>query len=278
MISPERFTRIQTSAVATGTQPGPLVTASATPHTLGSFVSLIAATSFDAYLCGVTIKDVFASTVDTSALVNIGVDPAGGTTYTVEIPNILAGGALGAGGCKQIWFPVFFPKGSQVAAQIQGLVVSQTAIVGVVLLGGKNRSNPFPHRSRIQDYGADTATSGGTLMANASLDVKGAWTQLGADTTRRHSGLIVGSQIADAAVLATRFLVDIGIDPAGGTSYGVVLPDVYVTLAGTEFGTTAEPLGCLLGIDIPVGSSIAARAAASSNNGQADLEVAVHAF
>lgn len=282
MISPDRFIRRQTSAVVSGTQIGPTVTASATPHTLGTWTSVITAAEFDVFLCGVTIRETFASTVDSSCLVNIGVDPAGGTSYTVEIPGILGAGAAassGGGGFKVMtWFPCFFPKGSQIAAQIQGLVISQTAIVGVTLIGGKNRSNPFPHRARIVSYGADTATSGGTVMANAAIDTKGAWTQLGVDTTRRHSGLVVCTAIGNANVTGGRYLIDVGIDPAGGTTFGVVIGDVWAQIASTEVSYMVDPLSCLVGIDIPVGAAIAARAAGSAANIQDDLEVVAYGF
>lgn len=281
MFSPERFPRIANSAVASGTWHGPLITAHATIHTKGSWTSLIAATTFHAFMCGVTISDIAANNTDTAVLVDIGADPAGGTTYTVEIPNILAGGAPlsgSQGSVKTVWFPVSIPKGAQVASRIQSLITVKTARVGVVLLGGKNQANPFPHRGAIQDYGSNTATSGGTNMANAAADTKGAWTQLGADTTRRHSGLVVAVANADAAQAGTRFLLDIGMDPAGGTTYGVIVPDVLVSCSPNELVDSADPLGALLALDIPAGASLAGRAAAATANTQAEIEVAVYGY
>lgn len=277
MISPERFTSMQNSAVVTGNWYGVDITASATPHAKGSWTSLIASTSFHAYMASVTIGEVAAATTDTSMLIDIGYDPAAGTTYTVEIPNILGHGA-NPNGFRTTMFPVSIPKGSQVAARCQALIVSDTVKVGIVLLGGANRSNPWPHRGSIQDYGTDTATSGGTGMAPAVLDTKPAWTQLGADTTRRHSGLVVCAAGGDAATVAARYSVDIGLDPAGGTTYGVVIPDIPVILTTSEQGFIVDPLSSLLSIDIPSGAAIAARAASSVNNSQSDLEVAVYAF
>lgn len=280
MISPERFTRTQTSQV--GNAIGPLITASATPHTKGPWTSAIATTSFDTFIAGVTIYGAATSGADTAMLVDIGYDPAAGTTYTAVIPNILAGGTPStslSGSRRQYWFPVFIPKGSQVAARCQALIASDQAIVGIRLIGGKNRSNPWPHRGAIQDYGASTATSNGTGMANAAADTKGAWTQLGADTTRRHSGLCLATSPVGNNLTGARFYVDIGLDPAGGTSYEVVIPDVETTQSASEESSSwTDPMSALLSIDIPSGAAIAARAASTALNTNNQLTVAVYAF
>lgn len=280
MISPERFTRTQTSQV--GNAIGPLITAHATPHTKGSWTSLIASTNFDAFIAGVTIYGLASAALDTAAMVDIGYDPAGGTTYSAVIPNILAGGTPStalSSSRRQYWFPVFIPEGSQVAARMQALISGDQSIVGLRLIGGKNRSNPWPHRGAIQDHGTNPASSNGTQMANAAADTKSAWTQLGADTTRRHSGLCVATSPIGAALTGARFYIDIGLDPTGGTTYSVVIPDVEITqTANEEQCSWIDPMSALLSIDIPAGSAIAARAASTALNTGNQLAVAVYAF
>lgn len=280
MISPERFTRTQTSQA--GNAIGPVVNAHATPHTKGSWTSLITTTNFDVFVAGVTIYGLASAGADTASLVDIGYDDSGGTSFVSVIPNILAGGTPStalSGSRRQYWFPVFIPKGSQVAARMQSLISGDASIVGLRLLGGKNRSNPWPHRGAIQDYGTNLATSNGTAMANAAADTKSAWTQLGADTTRRHSGLCVATAPIGAAITGARHYVDIGIDPAGGTTYSVVIPDVETThTASEESCSWIDPMTALMSIDIPVGASIAARSASTALNTGTQLAIAVYAF
>lgn len=272
MISPERFTRMENSATTADSLYGPIVTADATIHVKGAWTPLIAATSFDAYLAGL----VFARPTLANMLVDIGVDPAGGTSYTVIIPNILISGAFTNQGTNYL-FPVFISKGSQVAARTQASVTVNTVRVGLSLIGGGH--DPGIHRGAIQDYGANTVNSQGVALANAAAGTKGAWTQLGADTTRRHSGLIlaVGCQVASAGAIAN--IIDVGIDPAGGTSYTVVLADIAVRTNTAEDVFYDDPLLGLVGIDIPSGSAIAARSAASAGAaGNDDVAVVAYGF
>lgn len=280
MMDPGRFTRVQNSfTVATGRFEAAPTVASATPHVKGSWVSQITTANFDVYFVAVLIADSFVSTADSRTLADIGYDPAGGTSYTVVVPNILVGGASSAVfSPKTFYCPVFIPKGSQIATRIQSVVVSNSVRIGLVLVGGLHADQERPHRGAIQDYGTNTATSGGTAMADAAIDTKGAWTQLGADTTRRHSGLAIGMDTQETVVTNDRHRIDIGIDPAGGTSYTVVIPDVYVDAGSNEsmrnYGELFLP--SLLSIDIPVGSAIAARSQSSAANANSNLGIAVY--
>lgn len=276
MISPERYTRIANSALfSSDTNYGPLVTGSATPHAKGSWVSLIAALGFDGWFAGIQISELGLNATDSSALVDIGIDPAGGTSYTVVIPNILSGGAAPAANMIATrWFPVFIPKGSQIAARLQGLQVSDVARVGITVYGGDGLRL---HRGEIQDYGTNTADSGGVKMANAAVNTKGAWTQLGADTTRRHSGLVVMASCATATA-ANQHFIDVGIDPAGGTTYSIVIPEFYVGTDGNETVFLSTHPSALVGIDIPAGAAIAARSQSTGSSTNDHVEVAAYGF
>jgi hypothetical protein len=280
MYSPETFTREQTSAVVSGSWHGPQITASATTNTKGSYTSLITSLNFDAYLCEVIISELAVAATDTSCLVDIGIDSAGGTSYTVLIPDILAGGrAVSTQGATSLVFPIFAPRGAQLAARMQSVIASDVARVGIRVLGGLPGNAPRPFRSAIQAYGVTSSgASSGTVMANAAVDTKGAWTQLGADLTRPHRGLTVACATGDSGVTSNRYLVDIGIDPAGGTSYTAVISDLPVQFNANEIAWQQDSLRSRRGVPIPSGAAIAARAAASTANIQADLEVAVYGW
>lgn len=277
MFDPGRFPRIDTLRVTA--LPGQTVTASATPHTKGSWTSIVTVAPFDIYFLNVFLGNVAASTSVTSMLVDIGIDPAGGTSYTVIIPNILCSGAApNTIGGQSHMFPVFIPKGSQIAARCQAIVVSDTVTVGCTMIGGHNRTNPWPHRGAIQDYGTNLTDSGGTPLANAGANSKGAWVQLGADTTRRHSGLIYAAGGNVSTMSAATLLIDIGVDPAGGTSYGVVIPNLFLRHSNTEQVYLSNYLTGLLAIDIPAGAAIGVRSQCSATNDNDRTDVAVYAF
>lgn len=278
MISLDRFPRWGSSAVFSTGEVGPLVQAHATTNTKGSYTSVVTIAPFDIFMLGVYTEGVAVSGQFTGMLVDIAIDPAGGTTYEVIVPNVLATNSPSTSG-RVTWFPVFIPKGSQIAARCQASITSDLVRVGLQFLGGYNRSNPWPHRGPIQDYGTALATSGGTQPgATANANLKGPWAQVGADTTRRHSGLTLITSGSDGGSASATYLFDIGVDPAGGTSYTVVLGNIFHRQTNTEQGFK-YPLHCaLVGMDIPAGSSIAIRAQATAGNINDDVHGIVYAF
>ena len=281
MISPDRFPRqAQGGYVGGTTVPGTVVTASGTIHTKGSWTSLVTSAAFDVYYLQVIVGASNTSGTATAQLLDIGYDASGGTTYSVVVPNILAGHAvrnIGGDFNRTMAFPVFIPEGSQIAARIQALIASDTLEVGLQLVGGRGRTHRL--RGELKDYGTNLATSNGTAMTNsASANAKGAWTQLGADTIRRHSGLVVALSGADSSIGANRHYVDIGIDPTGGTTWTVVIPDIPVG-SNTNEAINYNDVGCFLqAIEIPAGAAIAARSQCQAANVNNDLHVAAYGF
>ncbi len=247
------------------------ITASSTPHALGSWVEVQAATAFDTHLVRVQWSDNDTAQDDTSALLNIGYDAAGGTSYTVVIPDILIGHTGDdAWDGRTFAIPCFIPRGSTVAAQTRALVGSQEVLVSVSLFGG---GRPVG-QGLVVPYGTVPAASGGTSMANASADTKGAWTQLVAATTHPHRGLAVAVQGADAALSSATFLIDIGV----GDTEVVVIPNVYTKTFGSEEVRDLIPRGAIYRVDIPEGTKISARSQGSQNNVNNNVDVAVYGW
>ncbi len=156
------FPRFLEDARTGVTEIGETVTAHATPHTKGAWTQLHAATPFDGYYILVASDLLGASGADTSALVDIGYDAAGGTSYTVVAPNLIMGFNRGStiSPLQQVALPVFIPAGSTVAARMQSVVVSETGSIGVYIYGGTPTDNPFPGHGLVVDYGTNTGDSG----------------------------------------------------------------------------------------------------------------------
>ena len=78
-----------------GVRPAAAYGTSVTPgnNTYSSYVDLLSATSEDSDWIEININSIGTSATATDTLVTIGVDPAGGTSYTDFIPHLLASAA-----------------------------------------------------------------------------------------------------------------------------------------------------------------------------------------
>ncbi|MBA2707577.1 MAG: hypothetical protein H0U59_07220 [Gemmatimonadaceae bacterium] len=103
-------------------------------------------------------------------------------------------------------------------------------------------------------YGSDPATSGGTTLTAGAANVKGAWVQLTAATTRDASWIDVNL----AAVSAIgRFVVDIGI---GAATEQIIMPDLFATAAEGNVNCCTYSFRLF----IPAGSRLVARVASTA--------------
>ncbi len=266
---------------ATDTTHTQTLTASSTIHTMGAWVAFFSALAFDAYLIDVYVAEVGASGVDTSALLEIGADPDGGTDYTdiTVVPDYLIGCVASSGEFSfghQAQFSVYIPAGSTVAARSQSLVASDTVEVGMTVHGGTPHGEPFPQHGPVLVYGVTASTSSGVSPANALANVEGAWVELTSATTHPHRGLTVGVQASGSSIGTDDYFVDIGI--GASSSEVAIAENVVVHTQGNEqLGIPVSSQRSYLR-DIPEGSRLSVRAQADGNNLQSQLDVAVYGW
>ena len=124
---------------------------------------------------------------DNTLLVDLGVDPAGGTSFNVKIANLLIDGPVVTGSFQDepsfvFFFPLFVKAGSTIGmrSQIKGATLNT--------FSGFWRSICKPDHpelwktgSFVDTVGVDTANVKGTTLTNGSPDntTYGAWTSLG---------------------------------------------------------------------------------------------------
>ena len=159
-----------------------VVTASATPHAVGAWTEMIAASTVEANWVIVSIANVAAGGVDTRALLDIGFGAA--ASEVLKISSLGAGSLMVApsvGPVATYAIPLLAPKGTRVAARLRALVVSETADVTVRLAVGGTGRGP----TAVDTYGADTAASRGTNMPTTDTYV-----ELTAATTQAYRALI----------------------------------------------------------------------------------------
>lgn len=240
---------------------GVTLTASATPHTKGSWTDLIASTPFAC--CAIllsSIIDIGASSTDTSVLIDIGIGNTGDAVDATLVANIPIGAYQN--NCN-IWVPCHVPAGVRVAGRIQGAVVSETWVPFVWAL--EAGSPPlWAGYAFGEAIGINTATSGpttGDLTDNA-------WDEAVASSGRAYKALsfhpcqVPGDNTLTAVEV---YSVEIGV---GGSGAEQVLGEFTVETQSSE--ELSRPLGAWIEVNVPAGSRLAIR-----KNGTADLSGAI---
>lgn len=248
------------AALASSSHPTVTATASATPHTKGSWVEIVAALTSECTLLDLGIAvGTSLNTANTSTLLDIGVG-AGGSEVVV-VPDLNVGYQLNNTFKARI--PLTIPAGSRVAARCQGAAVSQA-------IGIRATFYAFPHGRRpsrtVVAMGPNAATSRGVDIAGTTANTKSSWVEITAATTEPFYALVVGlSGGGDTTLNTATALVDIGAGPAGSET--VIVTDLPVSVGAAEsitYDPGAHP------VNIPKGTRLAARWARSNTGDSLD--------
>ena len=246
---------------------GATVTASATPHTKGTAVELVASSAFAAEMVEIYHTGNAITGTNTCVLVDLMTDAS---LATVTVPNLQIGTTQ-----TTTWhtyrLPVAIPSGTRIGARIQGTEVSETASISIRLhQAGSHTASP----SSAVTYGADTATSNGFApTAPASANTKGAWLQLGT-TSAAHTYFTVTLGLNNpTGALDANGLIDIATDDDAGA---IIIHDF------PYFMTTAEqiryPTANLFTVNLDTATPLWVRYQASSTSVNAKPTVIVHGF
>lgn len=263
--------RYQSRGEQTGSSAGTTITAGAT-NTKGSYSTL--GSTLTVPWSGFFVMIGNPSGTNRDFLVDISVDPAGGTTYQLLVPDVL----YGIGNVDSVAYhhiPIPLPSGAQVAARCQSSTASSTIAASVVGYVGA-LAHPAP-LGRCVNYGSNTADSSGvTIPGNATANTEGAWTAVGSATVVPHRALslCIGS-LKDGTRVAATYLLDIGLDLGGG-SFQEIIPDLRLNVQGTT-GDDVTPHGIgPFPLSVPVGATLAARVRSSTNtSGDRDIDLAI---
>jgi hypothetical protein len=167
--------------------------------------------------------------------VDVGIDAAGGTSYTVVIPDLLGGHAAPAtiGGIFY-YFPLYIPSGASVAVRAAGNVTT-TFNVGVTVFGKPRRPDSVMAGQKVVAFGATAATATGTAVT-AGTTAEGAYVQLGTATTFPIWWWQCGMTCVDTTMTANAHAIDVATGDAANKD--IVLQDVLSTFTAAEQITT----------------------------------------
>jgi hypothetical protein len=150
----------------------------------GSYAQLASGANLtqDVYLIHLWVNAGNTTTGIRDILVDIGTDPAGGTSYsqTAGISDIFCPQASNAVQCGYfMWFPMFIKAGSSVGARAQASSAS-TVRVMARFYGQPSQ----PHAIRAGQYSETVGVSGngGTPITCGNTAAEGSWTSIGTTT------------------------------------------------------------------------------------------------
>lgn len=233
-----------------------------TSNSFGSYTQVLAAASVarDCYGVLLNFNNNFANTESRNTLVTIGVDPAGGTSYTDTISNLLASCAAGlndACGGHWYYFPIFIKSGSSIAAKASvNHATARTVSCAAWLYGAPKNISGLIYGHGVEPIGALTASSSGTAVTPGTTS-EGAWTDLGT-TTRAWKFVQYGMGCDDSTMGSAAFYT-------ADLSYGTGVPTPKVILDEDKLYMSAanEQLGGNLRshtyCDVPSGMNIYGR-------------------
>ena len=170
-------------------------------------------------------------------LLDVGVDNAGGSSYTAVVSNIVCGAAaaqtaMGAG--HYFFFPMYIKSGSSVAVRIQG----GNATAGTVRIVAKfygQPSNPelVPTACYSETIGTITNSDGVTFTPGTTAD--GTWTSLGT-TTLNLWWWQLGYQVSNGTITVEGTYIDLAV--GDGTNFHQIKRLYHI-------GGTSEFIGSL---------------------------------
>ena len=208
----------------------------------------------------VRVSDGFTSTAAKRHVMDIGVDPAGGTSYTNIISDIVCGAAsniTGANGSgHQFLFPFRIPASATVGIRIQG----SNATAGTVRVGLRASGRPdMPWLMPVGQYSETLGVTGsnGTAFTPGNA-ADGTWASLGT-TTRECWWWQLGYQIDNGTITAEYTYIEL--------AYGDASNKVTI-LRRLHGGGTNESIGSVLNENlisaaaycrVPVGASLFVR-------------------
>lgn len=236
-------------SIADGTQPVAANGTSVVPgiNTYSAYASVLSGASVvdDAFGIWINVNTVAISGSARDALVTIGLDPAGGASFTDFINDLIVscagsytGSVFGTG--IWYWFNVRIPAGASIGAKstVNGAVAGNCRVRVVLACRPKN-PEMMKVGTYVVTYGSTPATSTGTAIT-AGTASEGAWTQIGTvGANDRPFYWQVGVGCNNSTMTGSLHHLDVGI--GDGTNKRIVIANQNVWTTTSETLTATYP-------------------------------------
>lgn len=238
---------------------GQAITCSASANTKGNTSTVLTAVDFDVHCIAVGFAGANLAGASRACLADVMYDPAGGTSWSVLIPNLLHGQSLSIQALvthQEVYvFPVYVPSGASFGVRGQCINSGSVVFSSVVWVWGEpSRPEMWWCGQAVEAVGPNTATSLGVAITPTD-GAYTSWTTLGT-SVRPFGAFQMGiGPSSDSNQLARNLNYQIGV----GGSQLPGSPTYRATTEGTNerraFHRCMVPLCC----DIPGGTTFQMR-------------------
>jgi hypothetical protein len=169
----------------------------------GSWTQIAAAGSITAGVWGlwISVSGGNTSGQQKDHLLDIGIDEAGGTSYTTLISNIICGQSqAGSTGTNEFYFPINFPSGTSVAVRAQGNNATAGTVRVHAMFFGKPSHPESTLRGEVSETIGAITNSGGVAFTPGNA-ADGTWASLGT-TTRNLWWWQLAVQVSNGTITA----------------------------------------------------------------------------
>lgn len=197
-------------------------------NVMGSYVQLLAGGDVsggggwpdgcgDGFGIFLSVTNVGVTSQAHNALMTIGIDPSGGSSYTDWIENLLISAATTntVGGAYTYYFPIRIPHGAALAVKGQDSHATPVATSYCRLRIYCKPTHPELIRvgTFVKSFGVDMATSAGTGVTEGTGS-DGAYTQLGSALDKEIFYWEWGVGVSGTSIVGSNHLVDIAVGDA----------------------------------------------------------------
>lgn len=205
-------------------------------NTKGSYSSAIVSAANmanDAWWVEIYISSGAGSAAARDTLVDIGMDAAGGTSYSVLIPDLLGSSSspYATFGGHRYAFPLHIPAGAQLAARSSvNNATGGNPRVAIAVYGCPTNPELLWKGHAVEALGIVSGSSRGTSITSGTTS-EGSWTSLGALSNDAHF-FEVGFGINNATMAALGYHLDVGCGVSTGDV--VVIQDALASTTSAE--------------------------------------------
>jgi hypothetical protein len=229
-------------SVADGTRPATNFGTSVTPgnNTYGSYASVMSGATLtdDCFELWINFNSVGASASARDTICTIGLDAAGGTSFTDFITHLLCSSAglyqQSAGGGNGVWyrFPIFIKSGTSIGCKASQNNASPAAMrCHIIAFCKPSRPELLRVGSYVDTFGAVTGSSAGTAITPGTTS-EGAYVQMGSNVTKDYFYVEWGW--GDNTTAQANNVTHIDVAVGDGTNKRIVVPNGVIASDAVE--------------------------------------------
>lgn len=244
-------------------------------NTKGAWVEVLSDTVVTSDLFWLDVWTSFnaISGVSRNMVYDVGIDEAGGTSYSVLIPDVCATNSSnhGLGGGIRHSFPIHIKAGSAIAVRTQSNDSASTTGFGVRGYGRPRGAGGPPFAGKYATtFGFNSGTTTGTSITSGTTS-EGSWTSIATSIARSHSWWQLGLYSTDTSLTSGNiYAMDLAFGDASN-KHVIIQDQIWAVVNGSQnIASPGMHVGCFR--TVPAGANLYVRMQCS---GTADSSLSV---